>query len=181
MVQTSVAGKIHSVIYAMLEPGEDIYRAILQICRDHGVETGLVLNIVGGLTQARLNLPVAAAGVEVPPGKREWKAGVIECAGIGIIGRMVGTFDMEKTAGVIHRDGEPYIHVHMTIKTPEETVMGHLIEGCIVRSVHPSSHFTIAIAKVEGIDFTCQASEEKSEHYPSGFPIHALKSLAAGS
>lgn len=177
MVKAVVAGKIESVIYAQIEPGEDLYNAILQICREHDIRTGLVLNIVGGLTRARLNLPVAATAREVPPGMREWEAGVIECSGVGVIGRMVGTFDLKETTGVLYEDGRPYLHIHMTITTSEETVMGHLVEGCIVRSVHPLSHFTIALAKVEGVDFACHVSEETSEHYPTGFLVHEVKAV----
>ncbi len=175
MARSVNTGKVESVIYAQLEPGEDLYVAIRELCKEHDIRAGLVLNIVGGLTRARLNLPVAKTGMEVPPGMKEWQAGVIECSGVGIIGQMHGTFDLEKTTGVLYRDGDPYIHVHMTIATPDETAMGHLVEGCIVRSVHPASHFTIALAKIGGIEFNCRVSDETSEHYPTGFLMHEVK------
>jgi hypothetical protein len=52
--------------------------------------------------------------------------------------------------------------------------MGHLIEGCIVRSLHEQSHFTITLAKTEGATLNFSVSATVTEKYPTGIPIHEL-------
>ena len=47
-------------------------------------------------------------------------------------------------------DGEPYLHVHLNVTSAKEKVCGHLVDGSPVCSLHPVSHFTIAIGRVEG-------------------------------
>lgn len=98
----------------------------------------------------------------------------MECSGVGIIGQTLETFDGSAHSGVVHKAGEPYLHVHLTITVGGQTFMGHLIEGCTVRSLSKQSHFTIALAKVEGAQLNARLSKERTAKYPTGFPIHEL-------
>ena len=175
MVDVIARAKITDVIYAQLSKDEDLLNGIMEICRRESIKTGLVLNIVGGLKKARLSMPIKPQAAESPPKFREWK-GTMECSGVGVIGQTLETYIGSGT-GTVYRAGEPYLHVHLTITVAGETFMGHLIEGCIVRSLHKQSHFTIVLAKVEGAILNCKVSEEKTEKYPNGIPINELLQL----
>ena len=59
-------------------------------------------------------------------------------------------------------DGEPYVHVHVTVTTPTETICGHLMEGCTVRSLHPTSHFTIMVAEIDGVALNLRGEVDKA-------------------
>lgn len=176
MVDVVARAKITDVIYAQLSQDEDLHNAILEICKRENIKTGMVLNIVGGLKKARLGMPIKPTAAESAPGHREWDGAIIECSGIGIIGQTLETYD-RGVSGVVHRAGEPYLHVHLTITVAGETFMGHLIEGCIVRSLTRQTHFTIVLAKVEGAILNCKLSKEKPEKYPTGVPVHELLQL----
>lgn len=69
-------------------------------------------------------MPVKPTEVDAQPGIREWEGGVMECSGVGLIGQTLETFDSSTTAGVEHRAGEPYLHVHLTITVNGQTFMG---------------------------------------------------------
>lgn len=174
MVYALARARVTDVIYAQLAGGDDIYEAILDICRREKIRTGLVLNIVGGLKKARLSMPVGMTPVNMPPGFREWDGEMMECSGHGIIGHTMETFDSSGTSEIVNRAGDPYIHVHMTITAGGSTYMGHLIEGCIVRSLHAQSHFTIALAKTEGATLNLRVSKEEVKNFPYGVPLHEL-------
>ena len=173
MVDVVAKARITEVIYAQLSKDEDLHDAILEICRRENIKTGVVLSLAGGLKQARLSMPVRPTAADSPPGVREWKDAIMECSGVGIIGQTLETFD-GGDSGVVHRAGEPYLHIHVTITVGGETFMGHLIEGCIVRSLTRQSHFTIALGKVEGAVLNCRLSTEKPAKYPQGVPVHEL-------
>ena len=168
--------KITDVIYAQLKQDGDLYNEIMEICRQEDIKTGLVLNIVGGLRKARLSMPVGATDTLAQPGVREFE-GLMECSGVGTIGQTLETYDSEAKSGIIYRAGEPNLHIHLTICAGGETHMGHLLEGCIVRSLHKQSHFTIVLAKVEGALLNFRVSKETTPAYPNGLPIHDLQQV----
>lgn len=161
------------VIWAQLEPDADLYLEIMNICRRENIRSGVILNIVGGLRCARLSMPITATDAETPPGIIELE-GMMECSGVGTIGITRDTYDSSQVSGIIYNEGEPNLHIHLTVTHAGKTYMGHLIEGCLVRSVHPISHFTIVLAKTEGALLNFRVSEEKTEKYPMGIPIHDL-------
>lgn len=51
--------------------------------------------------------------------------------------------------------------MHLTVTTPTETICGHLMEGCTVRSHHSLSHFTIMVAEIEGVALNMRFDEAK--------------------
>lgn len=166
--------KITDIIYAQLPQDGDLYNEIMEIACRENIKTGFVLNIVGGLRKARLSMPVQATNTESQPGIREFE-GLMECIGVGTIGQTLETYDSEGGSGIIYRAGEPNLHIHLTITIAGQTYMGHLIEGCIVRSLHQKSHFTIVLAKTEGASLNFRVSKETTGAYPKGIPIHDLQ------
>lgn len=49
-----VRGKIEEIIYARLEPGEDLLRALWDICKQNVVKTGVLLNTTGSMQKVRI-------------------------------------------------------------------------------------------------------------------------------
>ncbi len=145
----------------------------MEICRRENIVSGLVLNIVGGLRKARLSMPINATDFEAQPGVLEL-TGMMECAGFGTIGRTIDTYDSEGTSGIVYKAGTPNLHIHMTVTHAGKSYMGHLIQGCQVRSLHKKSHFTIMLARTEGAVLDFRVSKERTEKYPKGIPIHDL-------
>lgn len=173
MPEVVARGKLTDVVYAQLKPEEDLYLALLDIARQEGIETGLVLDITGALSRVRLSLPLKTGEAGQLPGVIELE-GMFEASGHGIIGRTLDTYD-GGASGIINRQGEPYIHVHLTVTQADKTYCGHLIDGCRVRSVHPKSHFTVVLARVEGVELNFRVSEERTPTYPRGIPYHELR------
>lgn len=174
-MKSIATGSIGRIIYAHLEPEEDLYQAILDIAETEKINAGLVLDITGGLSRVRLSMPIEAGPVESAPGVIELE-GLTEAMGSGIIGRTIDSWSSEKS-GIENVAGQPYAHVHMSVTTAGQTHTGHLIHGCKVRSVHPNSHFTIVLAEVEGVNLEFRSSEETASDYPHGIPFHRLEQL----
>ncbi|MHA6646038.1 PPC domain-containing DNA-binding protein [Mesorhizobium sp. A623] len=173
MVDVIAKARMGEIIWAQLAPDGDLYDEIMEICGRENIRSGVVLNIVGGLRKARLSMPVNAVDVDTPPGVLELE-GMMEAQGIGTIGVTLDTYDSEGTSGILYEAGAPNLHIHLTVTHAGKTYMGHLIKGCIVRSLHPKSHFTIVLAKTEGAQLNFKVSAERTERYPRGIPIHEL-------
>jgi predicted DNA-binding protein with PD1-like motif len=173
MVDVIAKAQMGDIIWAQLDPEGDVYEEILTICERENIRSGVVLNIVGGLRRARLSLPMVATSVDAQPGVLELE-GMMEAQGIGTIGWNIDGYDASSRSGIVYRPGTPNLHIHMTITHAGKTYMGHLIEGCVVRSVHPKSHFTIVLAKTDGAQLNFRVSKETNAHYPNGIPIHDL-------
>lgn len=173
MVDVIAKARMGEVIWAQLDRDADLYDEIMEICRRENIRSGVVLNIVGGLRKARLSMPVSATDPDAPPGVFELE-GMMEAQGIGTIGLTVDTYDSEGTSGILYEAGTPNLHIHLTVTHAGKTYMGHLIKGCIIRSLHPKSHFTIVLARTEGAILNFRVSAEKTEKYPRGIPVHEL-------
>ena len=147
---SAVSGRLTEIIFARFEPGEDLRQGLLRVIKEQNVKSGVVLSIAGALEHAVLQHFSEIGEASIPIGIIEVQ-GPLEVSGHGIIGQVEAPgfgdtpFDWE---GYVH--GEPYIHVHLTVTSARETVCGHLMDGTTVRSLHPVSHFTIAIGRVEG-------------------------------
>jgi predicted DNA-binding protein with PD1-like motif len=174
-------GRLGRVIYAHLAPGEDVYKAVIEIARDEQISTGLVLDITGGASQLRLTLPKAPreAGEGNRPPEVIEVQGLAEVMGSGIIGQVQEDFT-SKDGHVHYAKGDPYAHIHVSATASDgKTYTGHLVEGTLVRSVIPESHFTIALAEVEGVQLDLMVKSSASDDYPSGVPYHRLTSVLA--
>jgi predicted DNA-binding protein with PD1-like motif len=174
-LRTLATGRLGRVIYAHLDPGDDIYRAILEIARDEGIRAGVILDITGGASHLRMVLPRSATSADRPPEVIE-VPGLAEVMGSGIIGHVENDF-VSHTGDVTYTKGDPYLHVHLSATSNGLTYTGHLTEGTLVRSVISRSHFTIVIAEVEGVELSLLVDNTCSDSYPSGVPYHELRQL----
>lgn len=171
-MHTTVGSKIGRVAFAQLEPDEDVYKAIVQLIQQEEMQAGLILTITGGLRYTRLSMPRKAESVELPPGVFEME-GSCEASGQGYFGMTKETW-ISPSSKIEHRAGEPFMHVHMSVSVAGQAYVGHLIEGCRVRSIHPKSHFIIVIAEAEGVGLYFRNSGEVREGYPQGLPYYEL-------
>lgn len=163
-----VEGKLESVYYAHLLPGADLFLELKRICAEHKIETGIVMSITGGLEKARFQLLTTEKASTGTPEVVEFQ-GPFEASGHGLIGRINA-----KDLGGIYKgekEGSTYLHVHVTVTVGSgndtRTVCGHLMPGCTVRSMHPTSHFVMVIGKVAGVQFTLDSTPGFS---PAGYP-----------
>lgn len=161
-----IGARLGEVVLAQFDGGEDLYDGIVRVVKERGIKCGLVLNIVGGLTKANLSY-FHEAGPETLTPRISEVPGPLEASGIGVIG--------------VFEDGEPYLHVHLTVTSGERTICGQLEQGTIVRSLLPHSHFTIMIASVEGallkLVWDREAEKLNPHYFPLGARIHELISL----
>lgn len=131
-------------VITRLKPGADLMASIKDICKRHEIQAGVVLSITGSLEQAVVQ--------KFAPGQHTVHSvtvpGPIEVSGHGILGR-IDAPDQEgpfSFSGYVH--GDVYAHVHLTMTSATETICGHAMPGCLIRSHHPVSHFSIVIAEL---------------------------------
>jgi predicted DNA-binding protein with PD1-like motif len=167
-----VSGNIGKVVFAHLEPGEDVLLALIDVIEREQLSSGLIQTITGAVSEGRLSLPVRAEGVHESPGLIEF-TGLSEVQGSGYFGWNRDTWFNEKSQ-IRFDEGRPHIHCHMAVSNAGTSYVGHLIEGCKVRSVYPVSHFVAVLAETPGIDLTLHCSEETNEQYPYGIPYYNL-------
>lgn len=168
-------GRLGRVVFARLGPGDDVYRAIIEIVQDQGIRSGVVLDLTGAATRLRLSLPKSPTAGTKPPQILEID-GLAEILGSGIIGHVEDDF-VSGDGEVRYVKGEPYAHIHVSATVNGKTYTGHLVEGTQVRSVIPQSHFTIALAEVEGVDLSLRVDRSTTDDYPMGVPYHSLDAL----
>jgi predicted DNA-binding protein with PD1-like motif len=167
-----VSASIGKVVYAHLEPQEDVYLSLLEIIEREQLGTGLILTITGAVSEGRLSLPLKPEAVTDSPGFVEF-SGLSEVQGSGYFGLNADSWFNDKSQ-IRFDEGRPHIHCHMAVSNAGNTYLGHLIEGCKVRSVYPISHFVAVLASTPGVDLTLHCSEETTEQYPNGIPYYDL-------
>jgi predicted DNA-binding protein with PD1-like motif len=169
-----IVSKIGRVITTRLGPHDDLLVAIRDIVRRHQIQAGVVLSITGAVTKAVLQKFVdgqqSIGVVELD--------GPMEVSGHGIVGWVRAPGRGQEPFGVgRYVDGEPYVHVHLTVTSASTTLCGHLMEGCIVRSRHSSSHFTIMVAEIEAAALEMRL-DENLESGGKGFGVyHELRQI----
>jgi predicted DNA-binding protein with PD1-like motif len=171
-----ISAQLGRIVYAHLEPGEDVLLGIQEVIEQEDLGTGIILAITGAVSRGRLSLPVKADAVEASPGFIEFE-GLSEVQGGGYFGRNVDSWSNE-TSQIRFEAGRPHIHCHMAVNNAGTTYLGHLLEGCKVRSVHPQSHFVLVLAEAVGVDLTLHCSDETTEAYPNGIPFYNVAALA---
>jgi predicted DNA-binding protein with PD1-like motif len=176
-MRTTATGRLGRVVFARLAPGDDIYRSIIEIAQAEGIQAGVVLDMTGAATRLRVALPKSTTDGEKPPQILEVD-GLAEIMGSGIIGRVEDDF-ISADGEFRYIKGEPYAHIHVSATTNGKTYTGHLVEGTLVRSVVPHSHFTIALAEVDGVDLALNVDNSATEDYPAGVPYHTLVARGA--
>ena len=148
---STISGKFGEIIFARLEPREDLRQGLLRVIKEKDIKSGVILSITGALEKARVHrflevgAPTVQVGIIDVPGP-------LEASGHGIIGRFEAPEFGEAPVvfGEAMGHDEPYLHVHLTLASAKETVCGHLLDGTTIRSNYPKSHFTVIIARIEG-------------------------------
>jgi predicted DNA-binding protein with PD1-like motif len=161
------------IVFAQFEPDEDIYRGLVNLIEKEKLKTGIILTITGGLHKVRLSAPTKPEATSSSPGFIELE-GSTEAQGNGYFGWTKETWFNDRSQ-IRHNAGEPFLHCHMTVSNAGKTYMGHLIDGCKVRSLHPRSHFVAVICEAEGVELSFRCSEETTEQYPHGLPYYELQ------
>lgn len=170
-------GRLGAVHFVRLAPGDDLYLSIIEVAREKRIRAGVILDLTGAATNLRLSVPTDSSDGS-RPGKIIDIAGLTEVLGSGVIGLVENDF-VSKDGEVTYRAGDPYAHIHVAATVGSHTYSGHLVEGTLVRSVMPKSHFTIAIAEVEGVDLSLHVEHNGNPDYPGGVPYHELSTSEA--
>lgn len=172
-----IAGQLSEIIYAHFDPGEDLLEGVKAVASERRIEAGVILSVTGGLVQARFSSFPHPGPIETTAIEYFTVPGPLEASGHGVLGINAG-------------DGTPYVHLHLTVANREETVMGHVEPGTIVRSLISRSKFTIALAAVSGVKFEMREEERPADARPfenwrddRGWPAeplyHVLEETAA--
>lgn len=146
-----VSGRLGEIILIRFDPHQDLRQGLLQAIREQGIRSGLVLSITGAVERATLQHAHAVGPPDTSFGLIEIP-GPLEISGHGMIGQVdapaFGTRAFGLGDDFVH--GEPYLHVHVTVTSAKDTFCGHLMDGTPVCSIYDTSHFTVALARVEG-------------------------------
>ena len=163
-----LVGQMGRVIVGHLDPHEDLLVAIKELVSSHGIRAGVVLSVTGGLEHAVLQ--------HFKPGREAVGLtevdGPMEASGHGIVGTVVAPEKGDEPFGVgqyVH--GDSYVHVHLTVTSATQTIMGHLMPGTTVRSNNPISHFTIMIVEVEAVAIEIRF-DESIDRGGKGFGVY---------
>ena len=148
---TTMSGTFTEIIFARFDVGEDLRLGLMNVIKDKDIKSGVVLSITGALENARLHRFRAVGEPSITTETVEM-GGPLEVSGHGIIGQMdapgFGKTPFGAEGEFVHQ--EPYLHVHLTATSAQQTLCGHLMNGAIVRSLHPTSHFTVVIGRIAG-------------------------------
>jgi len=169
-MHTIVSGNVGKTLFLHLEPEEDVLVAMMEAIEREKLKSGVILAVTGAVSEGRLSLPVRAEGVQESPGFMEF-TGLSEVQGGGYFGWNEDSWHNDKSQ-IKFEKGRPHIHCHMSVSNAGTSYVGHLIEGCKVRSVYPVSHFLIVLAETPGVDLALRCSEETNENYPYGIPYY---------
>ncbi|MGY4408200.1 PCC domain-containing protein [Bradyrhizobium sp. USDA 3315] len=188
----SVSGKFEEVVYTRLNAGDDLLRAFWEICEEHDIKTGLILECTGSMANVRMqrfghdeNSLQIGAGIDVVNIR-----GPLEVTASGVVGTGWVPDKSVTPPPELQREGmtgfgfggfkgheTPYCHVHIVVSSNSETVCGHLLEGSYLSPVPPPEkvdkitgrgvvpeHFTVAIAKVSGVTLRMVADKQGVYH-----------------
>lgn len=187
MKRNTGIGKIEEIYYVQLNKGEDILEAIFDICQEHDIKTGLVLDGNGAVdkfvyqkfpeTPEYCPYDVAITTLDGPCEVRlSGTIGTMYCEDVdkcvsfpktlatvpGILDTMQDKWECIGASGPMGT----YFHGHIVVTDKNHhTVCGHLMKGTHVHVTKNSgvenvpSHFTIVIAKVSGIELRCVSDE----------------------
>lgn len=145
IVRTGQPGR---VIIARVKPGSDLLHSLQKIVSEEGITSGVIVSGVGLLKQARLrNCKSLPEEYPITDANRTFLSFEKPLEILSISGN------------VTLAEGEPLVHVHLTLSSVEgadiTVIGGHLIEGCVVFGF---SEF--AILELEGVEMVKRFDEE---------------------
>jgi predicted DNA-binding protein with PD1-like motif len=121
--------EIRRLVYARLNPGDDVLLSLRQVVQEHNIRHGAILSVIGSLTHYHVHV---VKTTNLPPGDVFWKD--------------EGPFDILTLTGYI-LDGR--VHAHITFSNTEKAMGGHLEEGCRVLTFA-----VVLIAETTKVDMT---------------------------
>jgi predicted DNA-binding protein with PD1-like motif len=191
MSRLTKSGALEEIIFARLEPGEDLLLALFDICVEYEIRTGVILEGSGALSQFVYQHFPANPEMSVLPIEVATMHGPCEASIKGTIGTYTvedgfqqyspvnlptikGVTETEQAkwhlAGSQNGHGTPYVHAHCTATNATYTACGHLMPGSFVEVVgHGSgevpSHFSLVIGKVSGVVLENRVDEIGNYHH----------------
>ncbi|MHA1272356.1 MAG: PPC domain-containing DNA-binding protein [Promethearchaeota archaeon] len=110
----SIESKIGRIIVARLMPGEDVLESIKELVKEYDIKAGLI-NIIGALSK----ITVGYFDLEL----KEYKFKTFE-ENVELVGCI---------GNISYKDGEPIIHLHITLGRPDYSLFGgHLSQPSII-------------------------------------------------
>lgn len=94
-----------------VKPGQDLLSAIARYCSDKGVTSGILIGIIGSVTEIRLNF------LKALPGKYVTES-------------ISGPMEIVSAQGsVALKDDDLIVHIHIQVSGQEWSIGGHLVEA----------------------------------------------------
>lgn len=145
-----IEASLKEIIVARIDIDADLFCELKKLVKEKNIRSAAILSITGSLWKA---------GLRIFRGGK--KTDVCE---------LQGPFEMSGSGTITEseKEGEPYVHVHLTVTGAEGTYLGHLIEGCKVRTFGE-----IIILPIEGITM------KKIMDKDLGQPVLHLSKLSA--
>jgi len=110
----SIESKIKRAIVGKVEPDEDLIDSIIKMIKDHNINSGLI-NCIGALKRFTLGY-FDLESKEYLRKEYDMFVELVSCMG-----------------NISFKDGEPIVHLHVSIGTKEYTIFGgHLFQPSIV-------------------------------------------------
>ena len=132
----SAVGSLGKIITMRFEPGREVMSSLTEVCRENGLNNGMILGGIGSLAKAVFCNPIA---------KADEKSGY----GYGAPMILEGAIEVISISGMICQgnEGEILVHAHAAFSDKDgKGYAGHLLEGNIVLKT-----VDLIVAKIEGI------------------------------
>ncbi len=119
---------LSEVYFMRFHPGEDLFEAVSEACKERGIERAVIISGIGSLEDVTFVSPKEA--IEIPVGKEKLnfvnQQGPFELLTLeGNVVPLVGEFGNLK-------EGDPVLHLHVTLATREgELSGGHLVKATV--------------------------------------------------
>jgi len=115
------------IIGERLRPGTDLLREIKRVVADADISCGIILSIVGSLSQCVLRLVFNPQKKYLVYDKETGEK--MKDAKVYDVLRVEGPLEILCGGGTIAKNGHP--HIHLVVSDPQGRVFGgHIIEGC---------------------------------------------------
>jgi predicted DNA-binding protein with PD1-like motif len=173
-VHKTVVGSIGRVVVAQFERDEDLLEGIRHVIKTEGLRTGYIPTITGVVKNSRLQRFPAEPTKKQPTVTVELD-GPLEASGSGLFGVVEAPEQGDRPFTLSNNvHGEPYVHVHLTVTSVNDTMSGHLMKGTLVNSYHPVSHFTVFFVETVGVELQIRCDDS-----PERLGYHVLTQTSA--
>ena len=132
------------MVFARIQPGEELFSSVYRICEEHGIQSGAVVGCIGSLTKTTYTYVAEIEDSPLGIGYLETK----------VLHRPTELLSAQGTIGRNKDTNQLDMHMHaLMIDTDAKITAGHLLPGCIVCA---TIEMVIAVAQdgsiVRGMD-----------------------------